>query len=287
MIAPRHEERAHPQFLASVTSVAEAALALAGGADVIDCKNPADGALGALPLATVAAIRAAVPKGVTVSATIGDMEPEPAVVTAAARAMAETGVDIVKIGFFPGGDAKAAVRALGAAFQGAPRKGARGRLAHVSAEVAAPAAPVLARETSPSGQAGPRLVGLLLADRSPDFSLIADMAAAGFAGVMLDTAAKAGGALPAVMPQFRLSVFVREAHRCGLFAGLAGSLAVKHIPQLAGLGADVLGFRGALCKGAVRTGEIDLRAVESVARALKPLDMHRAGGRRAERMSPA
>lgn len=269
MTIPRPGARALPQFLASVTSVAEAAAALAGGADIIDCKNPAEGALGALPLDTVRAIRAVVPRGITLSATIGDLAPEPEAVTATAKTMAATGVDIVKIGFFPGGDAKATIRALGAAFVAAPRKGARGRLSHLPTGEAAPAAPVAARETRAPDAAGARIVGLLLADRSPDFSLIADMAAAGFAGVMLDTCDKNAGALPNVLPQFRLAVFVREAHRCGLFAGLAGSLGVKHVAQLSALGADVLGFRGALCSGAVRTGTLDARAVHAVASAMK------------------
>jgi uncharacterized protein (UPF0264 family) len=287
MMIPRRGARALPQFLASVTSVAEAGAALAGGADVIDAKNPSEGALGALPLETVGAIRAALPRHVTLSATIGDLAPEPGPVTDAARAMAATGVDIVKVGFFPGGDVRATIRALGAAFGAAPRLGARGRSAHGPAGTGAPVALAPSREAPDREAGGPRLVGLLLADRAPDFSLISEMAAAGFAGVMLDTAGKASGALPSVMPQFRLAAFVREAHRCGLFAGLAGSLAVKHIPQLAALGADILGFRGALCRGAERTGALDLRAVEAVARALEALDGHHAGGRRAERVSPA
>ena len=40
-------------LLASVRSVAEAELALAGGADVIDLKDPSQGALGALPLSLI------------------------------------------------------------------------------------------------------------------------------------------------------------------------------------------------------------------------------------------
>ena len=42
-----------PAFLASVTNAAEAETALAGGADIIDCKDPSSGALGALDLAAV------------------------------------------------------------------------------------------------------------------------------------------------------------------------------------------------------------------------------------------
>ena len=48
-----------------------------------------------------------------VSATVGDLPPERrALLAAAARATAATGVDIVKLGFFPGGDHRALAGAL-------------------------------------------------------------------------------------------------------------------------------------------------------------------------------
>ena len=137
------------RFLASVRSVEEAQLCGDAGADVIDCKDPDHGALGALPHDLVRAIRRAVPAHVPVSATVGDLIADPAAMSAAATAMAATGVDFVKIGFFPGGQARAAIHAL-----------------------------------SPLAANGTRLVGLLLADRDPDFGLIAAMGSAGFAGVM-------------------------------------------------------------------------------------------------------
>ena len=59
-----------PGMLASVTSVAEAEAALAAGADLIDLKEPARGALGALDLDTVVAIVAAVGGRRPVSATV-------------------------------------------------------------------------------------------------------------------------------------------------------------------------------------------------------------------------
>lgn len=276
-------EQAKPLFLASVTSVSEADAAKTGGADIIDCKNPAEGALGALPVEVVAAIRSAIAPSVKVSATIGDLVPEPDALVAAATAMAATGVDYVKIGFFPGGDAKAAIRALGRAFGSAQPVGSRGRLIPGAPGAATPAAPQhLPARSSTDGPSQPRIVGLLLADRGPDFSLIADMAAAGFAGVMLDTADKQAGALPKVMPMFRLAVFVKEAHRVGLFAGLAGSLRKEHISQLIGLEPDILGFRGALCRAHDRVGVLDPFAVADVHRALRSHRMNTSGATRQE-----
>ena len=216
-------------FLASVTSADEAMLAVAGGADIIDCKDPGRGALGALPVATVAAIRAVVPAGIPVSATIGDLHAEPGLVAAAAQGMAASGCDIVKIGFFPGGDPRATIAALGDLDLGSTR-----------------------------------LAGLLLADLKPDFSLIGAMGEARFAGVMLDTAGKDGRSLldHATLPV--LSHFIAQAHNAGLFAGLAGSLQLCHVAGLLRLKPNVLGFRGALCDGSVRTGTLSASAITAI-----------------------
>lgn len=219
-----------PRFLASVTSAAEAAIALAGGAEIIDAKDPASGALGALPVATVRAIVETVAGVVPVSATIGDLVPEPALITAATYSMAATGVDMVKIGLFEGGDARASIRALAALDLGPVRR-----------------------------------VGLLLADRDPDFTLIEAMADAGFAGVMLDTASKDGRALPDVLPAARLGEFVARAQAAGMFAGLAGALRQHHISAVTAHAPDVVGFRGALCSGGHRQGPLEEDAVRRIA----------------------
>ena len=57
-------------MLTSVLSSAEARLAVERGADVIDCKDPSRGALGALPLREVEAIVAAVDRRRPVSAVV-------------------------------------------------------------------------------------------------------------------------------------------------------------------------------------------------------------------------
>ncbi len=86
------------QMLASVTSKAEALLALEWGADIIDLKNPNDGALGALPLATIREVVKAIDGRRLVSATIGDPSEDMPLVMQKIITTAATGVDIVKIG---------------------------------------------------------------------------------------------------------------------------------------------------------------------------------------------
>lgn len=220
--------RQRPAFLASVTSPEEASLALAGGADVIDCKDPSAGALGALPETVVREITDCLAGRLPVSATVGDLPPEPAVLVEAASGMARTGVDIVKIGFFGDGDPRPAIAVLG-------------RTKHERA----------------------RLVAVLMADQTPDYELIPYLAAHGFAGVMLDTANKAAGRLPTVLPAGELAKFVRMARNSGLLCGLAGSLRMEDIAGLASLGPDVLGFRGALCETG-RASKLDPTRVAAI-----------------------
>ena len=221
--------RRHVRFLASVSSESEAAVAALGGADIVDCKNPASGALGALPVATVRAIRAAVPRDIPVSATIGDLACEPATVAGAAAAMAAAGIEFIKVGLFPGAGTLDTIAALGK-----------------------------------SSLQGSRLVGVLLTDLELDWTLVEAMGRAGFAGAMLDTAGKKGGELTGYMSMSQLSEFLRRSRDAGLFAGLAGALRARHIPQLAALGPDILGFRGALCADGRRDGAIDPAAVHAI-----------------------
>jgi uncharacterized protein (UPF0264 family) len=221
-----------PGLLASVATLGEAAQALELGVDILDLKDPAAGALGAWPLAALpAAVRLAAGR-VPVSATVGDLPMEAALLARAARATAATGVDIVKLGFFARGDQRE-----------------------------------LALELAPVAGDGIRLVAVLMADREPDLELAPALAAAGFHGVMLDTADKAAGGLRRHLDDMQLRAFVTLARRHGLLTGLAGSLRLADIAPLARLRPDYLGFRGALC-GGDRTAGLDPAAAAAVRRAL-------------------
>lgn len=210
------------RILASVTDAGEAMIAVECGADIIDLKNPAEGALGALPLVTIGSIVAAVAGRKLVSATIGDLPMQPELVAAAVNATAATGVDIVKMGFFGQGGHAACIEAL---------------------------KPIAARGVS--------LVAVLFADDAPDFDLIPRLAGGGFHGVMLDTAFKNGRRLRHYLDEDALSAFVCMSQEAGLLTGLAGSLTVDDLVELLPLGADYLGFRGELCVSANRTDRLE------------------------------
>lgn len=216
-------------MLASVENLAEALRVLEAGADIIDLKAPSAGALGALPVEEVREIAASLGGRRPVSATIGDIPMNPALVAEAVQAMAGTGVDYVKIGFFPGGDWRGTLLAL-----------------------------------SPLAARGTRLVAVLFGDQQPGLSPLKDLAAAGFAGAMLDTVDKSGGSLTQVCVMAYLREFVGEAKAHGLLCGLAGSLRQDDIPPLLELRPDYLGFRGALCQGQDRTASLALSAVKRI-----------------------
>lgn len=227
-------------MLASVTGPEEAEIALAGGADIIDLKDPAAGALGAQPPARIAATVAAVAGRRPVSAVAGDAAMSADELSNAVLAAAATGVDYVKVGLPPDERRDAVIRALAEA---ASRR---------------------------------RLVGVLFADRDPDLvGALPLLAAAGFAGVMLDTADKSGGRLLTQLDVPALDAFVRAAKERGLLVGLAGALEAPDVPRLLPLGPDLLGFRGALCTRHDRQAALDPAAVQAI-RSLVPRE-HPAG----------
>lgn len=209
-------------MLASVNSLAEALLVEAAAVDIIDLKQPARGALGALDVAVVAEIVRHLQPGSCVSATIGDLPMQPELILPAVQAMAATGVNYVKIGFFPGGDWQTCIAGL----------------------------QTLAEQ-------GVALVAVLFADTRPEFAVIETLSRAGFRGVMLDTADKQLGSLTQLMAVDELQIFVDRAASLGLLSGLAGSLRADDVARLLPLGPDYLGFRGALCRQHARTGQLD------------------------------
>jgi (5-formylfuran-3-yl)methyl phosphate synthase len=214
-------------MLTSVLSSAEAMLALERGADIIDCKDPARGALGALPLAEVEGIVKAVDRRRPVSAVV-ELPHDSSHAHSVLGAAAATGVDYIKFALPMTPDAREVI----------------GDLAPLATKV--------------------RLVAVLFADLDPDFDLLGDLSAAGFHGAMLDTAHKGRGRLLDCMRLDALAQFVRACRAKKLVSGLAGSLEAPDVPRLLVLNPDVLGFRGALCDGRERRSAIDADAVSLI-----------------------
>lgn len=224
----------NPRLLISVRDANEAGIALEGGADLIDLKEPEAGALGAVDLSSAREIVAMIAGRRTVSATVGDLPADALVLADAARRTSMSGVDFVKIGFMSSATADVC--------------GVIRELAEVAREIS--------------------LIAVIFADDLPPGDPVAAAAGAGFAGVMMDTADKRGGRLLDHLGVARLRDFVHAAKKSGLMAGLAGSLRGEDIAQLAVLAPDYLGFRGAACSENCRGAQLQAGRVAGLRRSL-------------------
>ena len=115
---------------------------------------------------------------------------------------------------------------------------------------------------------GSNIILVCFAETPPSRRDIGAFAAAGISGAMLDTAGKTGQSLTGLLTTDVLAEFVTTVHRHDLICGLAGSLSINDIGRLSSLGADYLGFRGALCRNAVRESEFSEPAAARVRAAI-------------------
>ncbi|MGR8940566.1 MAG: (5-formylfuran-3-yl)methyl phosphate synthase [Gammaproteobacteria bacterium] len=221
------------RMLASVTSLAEAQLVFHAGVDIIDLKQPSEGALGALDLKIIEQICTWCAGRIPVSATVGDLPMQPDLIGSAVQTFAASGVDYIKIGFFPDGDWPGVVQRLSMLAQ-----------------------PHLA------------LIAVLFADTRLDREWIQILHRAGFKGVMLDTMDKRRGSLTHIMHAGDIEAFTQDVKKYGMLCGLAGSLQLSDISSLLRYRPDYLGFRGALCTQRIRTAALDREAVARIKNAL-------------------
>ncbi len=220
------------RLLVSVSSYAEAMLVQESAVDILDIKNPEAGALGALSLEEIRLIVKANRACKETSATIGDVPMQVELVLRRVMETLSTGVGIVKIGLYPDSQLEACIDRM--------------------------------REFT--GQ-GAKLVAVMFADYGVNLMLLPKLKAAGFYGVMLDTAQKDGRHLLDHLKMDEIGAFVRHARSLGLYSGLAGSLRAEHLASIAPIGADYIGFRGGVCEDFQRRNRIspskirDLNAV--------------------------
>jgi (5-formylfuran-3-yl)methyl phosphate synthase len=219
-------------MLASVSSLEEAKLVLAERVDIIDLKDPALGSLGALEIEAVKELVQVIAGKCATSATIGDLPMQPELIFNAVMRMAETGVNYVKVGFFPSANKDQVISKL------------------------APITPKI------------NLIAVLFADVDIDFKIIDMLITAGFKGVMLDTQDKAKGSLTGIMAKAEIGRFVGIVKSSQTICGLAGSLTLDDIPVLTLYRPDYLGFRGALCDQNDRVRRLSPQAVKTIKQAI-------------------
>lgn len=226
------------QLLISVTDTHEAGLALAHGADLIDLKDPHQGALGALPIKTIQEVVSFVSTHRThtqqyTSATVGDLPMQAELISQQVLAVASTNVDFVKIGFF-------------------------------ESEHYQPCLDVL----SGIAKNGVKLIAVLFAETQYPKDLIELIKGAGFYGVMLDTAKKNGATFMDYYTDEQMLSFSRQVKHHAMAFGLAGSLNIQHLAKVATYTPTYIGFRGGVSMDNQRKLSLDASKIKAIRKIL-------------------
>ncbi len=221
------------KLLVSVVSAEEARRALAGGADIIDVKDPRQGPLGAASPRVLSEVVRAVGAAAPVSVALGDLPDRPRAAALAARGAALSGARYVKVGLRAVRELDAAATLMAAVADAVGSRAAVIAVAYADAGALDP--PGLEPTWLPE-----------LVDR------------AGISGALVDTFAKDGRGLYAWMSESELAALIDRTHVAGGSLAIAGQL---RRGQLRRVEADVVGVRSAVCRGGERTAELDVELV--------------------------
>jgi len=210
------------RLLVSVVSAEEARGALAGGADIIDVKDPAEGALGAPTPRVLSEVVEVVGDAAPVSVALGDDPGLPHTAALAARGAVACGASFVKVGLGGVDGLESAVALIGAVADAVGSE---------AAVIAAAFADVGAPEWLPA-----------LVERT------------GIAGALVDTFVKDGRGLYASLSEGELVDLIARTHRAGASFAVAGQL---RLGELCRVEADVVGVRSAVCRANDRTAHLE------------------------------
>ena len=230
------------RLLVSVRDAGEARAALAGGAEIVDAKDPARGSIGAVRAEALQGIRLAVPESVRLSAALGDV----ATFEDIARAMERITVPLgyVKLGFHGVRDAGQAEALLREAVRRAARLPAR-----------------------------PRVIAVAYADAARVHSLPPDafqffVPEAGADGLLVDTCLKDGQTLFDFVEPAGLASLASALAADEIPLAVGGSLGLQQVRAASEAGAQIFGVRGAVCRGG-RNGIVDDGLVRDLAQAVR------------------
>ena len=228
-------ERQHRvSMLASTASLEETTILLDCGVDLIDIKQPDDGALGAVPIHRARAIVTRVARHRPCSVTAGNLLMEDPQLPVRVAECAGLAVDFIKVGLFarqPQQDFLEMLR--------------RARVHPVRIVVVC-------------------FAEYFMSSNASDWHWFGALTTYGVSGVMLDTCDKDGKGLLQKLSLPVLYDFLRTARRFGLFCGLAGSLGKTDLTQEVLWQADYIGFRGALCQQTQRSEKVEPARVRAL-----------------------
>lgn len=220
------------RLLVSVRSPAEALAALAGGADLIDVKEPGRGALGRADDETIAAIVRQVAGRRPVSAALGEL----------ADWRTAPGIPAARLAFVKWGLAGCSGDWAGAFEQASAACAAR--------------------------RPAPQRVVTAYADweraQAPSVLEVSDFAVRTGRCLLIDTFIKDGSTLLDWLPTMRLAAIRRRCREAGVPIALAGSLQASAIAGLLELQPDWFAVRGAACRQGQRSDAIDPERVRAL-----------------------
>jgi uncharacterized protein (UPF0264 family) len=214
-------------LLVSVRSADEAAAAVAGGAALIDVKEPANGPLGVAHHETVAAVLAAVGGAVPVSAALGEWSPH---AVTEAHWHLRLPLAFVKWGL--------------AGYGNPPSWGED--LLDARRQVPAPTEVVCVAYADWQAANAP-----------PPAELVKFAKRFRYRAFLFDTFAKDGSTLLDHLPIAELKELVTSLKRSSVQVAVGGSLKLDQVKQLKPIGADWLAVRGAVCVGGGRDADLD------------------------------
>lgn len=220
-------------LLVSVRSADEAAVALAGGADIIDLKEPRNGSLGAADPRVWREVIDLVAGRAIVSAALGELFDG----SMEQLAKQTWGLQFAKIGLAGCGRDSSWLRRFG----------------HVASLLPRDVQPVPVAYADWEAAAAPPPTAVLQLTAEADGSLL-----------LVDTHDKQAGNLLIHLDMPALANIARQGAARGVRLALAGSLDEQAITQLSSLTPAYFGVRGAACSGG-RDGVIDLGRVKSLA----------------------
>ncbi|MHC1627671.1 MAG: (5-formylfuran-3-yl)methyl phosphate synthase [Candidatus Nezhaarchaeales archaeon] len=221
------------KILISVVDPNEAIDALAGGADIIDVKDPSKGSLGAPDVLVINSIKKTLPSDVVVSIALGDNPRDEHVIELASIAESHA-INYVKAGSLGLKDINDAINAYRSIKSGVSR---------VKLVAVAYADYHITRCLSP--------MEVLDAAYKSDFEVF-----------MIDTLVKNGRSTFDYLDRKRLLEIKEKAHEKGMLFALAGSLSLNHADEVSMIRPDIVGFRGAACNGNRVKGKVSRVNVE-------------------------
>ena len=223
------------RLLVSVRNAAEAQIAVAGGADIIDVKEPQHGSLGFAGTDVLASVIAAVRQQVPVSAALGECSEWLRQQGSEARAAVSlpAGLRYTKLG-------------LAGLLRQGPQWTQHWRRA---------------REAAQSEHEVPHSVAVAYADsdaaESPPPAEVLQVAADhGCSVFLIDTWQKDGRTTFDCLSVSELSSLQQAARDARLTFALAGRLTTQHLPLIRNIQPDIVGVRGAVCSNGNRTSSL-------------------------------